>query len=118
MYIGNRIKQVREKDFKMTQLEFAKQLNVSQSAVSGAEKGKNSPSFDFFLKIVNLKPSLKLNLNWFFYENAPKSSEDSNFRLKTSSELLVENEMLKKQVLGLEQREAYHLETIASLAKR
>lgn len=61
MSIAMRIKEIR-KEKKLTQVEFAKTLGVSQSGVSQYEKGQRSPDSAFYALFAKAFPDL--NLHW------------------------------------------------------
>lgn len=60
MSIAKRIKEIR-KEKKLTQVEFAKTLSVSQSAVSQYEKGQRSPDSAFYTLFAKAFPDLSLH---------------------------------------------------------
>jgi transcriptional regulator with XRE-family HTH domain len=51
MTISEKVKTVRERS-KLTQVEFAERLKVTQSGISLIEKGINTPSFEFLIALV------------------------------------------------------------------
>ncbi|MFD1410654.1 helix-turn-helix domain-containing protein [Lapidilactobacillus gannanensis] len=64
--IGQRIKQARN-DKNLTQQELAERINISRSAVSNWESGRNYPDLD---SIVLLSDSLNLSLDQLLREDA------------------------------------------------
>lgn len=60
MSIAKRIKEIR-KEKKLTQVEFAKTLGVSQSGVSQYEKGQRSPDSAFYTLFAKAFPDLSLH---------------------------------------------------------
>lgn len=63
--IGERIKYLRKKN-SITQKELAKTLYVSESTVSGWERGRAEPSIDF---IVRLTALFQTSLNYLIIGN-------------------------------------------------
>jgi transcriptional regulator with XRE-family HTH domain len=49
---GDRLKELRE-DYKITQEELGKLLNVSKQAISQYERGENEPSFESLVKLAD-----------------------------------------------------------------
>ncbi|MDE6707867.1 MAG: helix-turn-helix domain-containing protein [Oscillospiraceae bacterium] len=66
---GQRIRYLRTKKG-MTQKELAKALYVSESTVSGWERGRAEPSIDF---IIKLTASLQTSLNYLIIGNKKKT---------------------------------------------
>ena len=63
--IGQRIRYLRKKH-QMTQRTLAKALHVSESTVSGWERGRTEPSIDF---IVRLTALFQTSLNYLIIGN-------------------------------------------------
>lgn len=66
--IGERIKQVR-KDAKLSQVDFAKTLEVTQGFLSGLEKGRYQPTAEFLIRVTTI---YQVDANWLL------SEEDNN----------------------------------------
>ncbi|MGG1660906.1 helix-turn-helix domain-containing protein [Brevibacillus sp. NRS-1366] len=58
--IGERVKLIRKLN-KLTQIEFAKKLDISQGTLSEIESGKAKPSYDV---LVFLAEKYDIDLNW------------------------------------------------------
>lgn len=58
--VGERIRYIR-KQHKLTQIEFAQCLDISQGTLSEIESGKAKPSFDV---LVLLSEKYRVDLNW------------------------------------------------------
>jgi transcriptional regulator with XRE-family HTH domain len=58
--VGERIKSIR-KQHKLTQIEFAQSLEISQGTLSEIESGKAKPSFDV---LVVLSDKYLVDMNW------------------------------------------------------
>jgi transcriptional regulator with XRE-family HTH domain len=58
--LGKRLKYIR-KQHSLTQIEFAKQIGVSQGTLSDLEKDNCKPSVD---TLVSLRVNFSVDLNW------------------------------------------------------
>jgi len=58
--VGEKIKSIRRQN-KMTQIEFAQSLEISQATLSEIESGKTKPSFDV---LVLLADKYMVDMNW------------------------------------------------------
>jgi transcriptional regulator with XRE-family HTH domain len=58
--IGSRIKEIR-KSLNLKQVEFSKELNISNSTLSEIERGNINPSIDFVIRL-----SIKFNVNLYY----------------------------------------------------
>ena len=70
--ISSRIKYVR-KEWKLSQVEFAKRLGVTNAHISAIEKGKNSPS-QALIKLISKE--FKISEHWLSTGEGPKDLED------------------------------------------
>ena len=59
---GTRLREVR-KSKKITQIELANMLGISQKSYSHWENGKTEPSFESIVKLADL---LDVSLDWLF----------------------------------------------------
>lgn len=71
MSISKRIKQLRSEK-KLSQVQFSKQLEVSQASVSQYENGTRSPDTAFLTKICE---RYEVNLNWLLTGSGPMFQE-------------------------------------------
>lgn len=68
---GNRFKKFRIDHLKITQTEFANELNISQSVISTCEKGKiPSP------KILDYCSKRGLNIHWYYTEEGKMKKDE------------------------------------------
>jgi len=65
MYLSSNLTYLRRAK-KTSQAELAELLNVTNSAISGYEKGRNTPTFKNFLKLANF---FQINLHDFVYND-------------------------------------------------
>ena len=69
-YVGNKIKSLRIQH-KMSQTELAKRLGVSDSIISGYERGTRTPSVDV---LINLKNIFNVSLDYFFNDEIEQNA--------------------------------------------
>lgn len=62
MIFSERLKRLR-KEKKLTQKELAEQIGISQKSYSHWETGKNEPSLENLIKLVDL---LEVSIDWLF----------------------------------------------------
>ncbi|NIM15990.1 MAG: helix-turn-helix domain-containing protein [Candidatus Aminicenantes bacterium] len=62
--LGQRIKEIRLRLGNMSQREFAREIGLSHSYMSGVEKGRNSPGFSFY---YNIATKFKVSLYYLFF---------------------------------------------------
>jgi transcriptional regulator with XRE-family HTH domain len=79
--IGERIKSLR-RQFKMTQIEFAKRVGISQGTLSEIESGNAKPSFDVLFAIGK---NFTVDLNWLV------TNTDHHSTLKSDELTLLKN---------------------------
>lgn len=79
--VGERIKSLR-RQLKMTQIEFAKRVGISQGTLSEIESGNAKPSFDV---LVVLGKNFTVDLNWLIINT------DQQFTLKSDELTLLKN---------------------------
>lgn len=69
-YIGNQIKEIRIQH-KMSQADLARKLDLSDSIVSGYERGVRTPSMDVLIKLKNI---FNVDISYFFNEEIEKNT--------------------------------------------
>jgi transcriptional regulator with XRE-family HTH domain len=62
--LGQRIKEIRLRLGNISQREFAREIGLSHSYMSGVEKGRNSPGFSFY---YNISTKFKVSLYYLFF---------------------------------------------------
>lgn len=84
-YIGNQIKEIRMQH-KMSQADLASKLDVSDSIISGYERGARTPSLDILIKLKNV---FNVPISYFFNEEI-----ENNARLTVDVTDLTEDQFL------------------------
>lgn len=69
----DRIKEILEKEH-LSPARFADLIQVQRSAVSHILTGRNRPSLDFVIKVLNAFP--KLNTDWLLYGKQPMYNQE------------------------------------------
>ena len=83
MDIGKRINKLR-KQKKITQLELANKLFITDKTVSSWESGRTEPSLDI---LINLSEILDCNVGYLIYGNNPKNDIETEIKIRiTESE--------------------------------
>lgn len=96
--MNNRIKELRKKDLKLTQSEFAKPLEITGSAISYIESGKAVPDG----KTINLIcSSYNVNREWLEQGVGPKFKETDDSLLTKFGQLMVNGSENKKELVRL-----------------
>jgi transcriptional regulator with XRE-family HTH domain len=75
LMLGQRIKELRLRLGNISQREFAAEIGMSHSYLSGVEKGKNSPGFPFF---YNIATKFKVSLYYLFFGKGGIFLEDED----------------------------------------
>lgn len=81
--VGERIKLIRRQN-KLTQIEFAQSLEISQGTLSEIESGKAKPSFDV---LVLLAVKYMVDMNWLIINR----KEELHIGLQKDELILLEN---------------------------
>ncbi|MCK8488256.1 helix-turn-helix domain-containing protein [Paenibacillus sp. MBLB2552] len=88
--VGERIKSIR-KQHKLTQIEFAQSLDISQGTLSEIESGKAKPSFDV---LVLLSDMYLVDMNWLIINR----EAELRVGLKNDELFLLENYRKLEQI--------------------
>lgn len=64
--IGWRIKEIRERDLEMTQMQFAEKLGTIQTTISRVEKGRALPTIELLIAISKLSGK---TIDWILEKN-------------------------------------------------
>lgn len=81
--VGERIKLIRRQN-KLTQIEFARSLEISQGTLSEIESGKAKPAFDF---LALLADKYMIYMNWLIINR----KEELHIGLQKDELILLEN---------------------------
>lgn len=96
--MNNRIKELRKVDFKLTQAEFAKPLEITGSAISYIESGKAVPDG----KTINLICShYGVNREWLERGAEPKFVQKDDSTLSKFASLMASGSENKKELVRL-----------------
>ncbi|MGX8852828.1 helix-turn-helix domain-containing protein [Amedibacillus sp. YH-ame10] len=69
-YIGSKIREIRMQHH-MSQADLARKLNVSDSIISGYERGVRTPSMDILIKLKNI---FNVDVSFFFNEEIERNA--------------------------------------------
>jgi transcriptional regulator with XRE-family HTH domain len=100
--IGKRFRELRE-ILKKTQLEFSKELKVTQANVSLIESGKCLPNFTFNKRLSEKFPDV--NFNWLLYGDGSPIRHNDVSKIKRDTEQKVTKEVEKSYMAKIHELE-------------
>lgn len=84
-YIGSQIKEIRTQH-KMSQADLARKLEVSDSIISGYERGVRTPSLDILIKLTHI---FNVPVSYFFNEDI-----ENNYKLTIDVTNLTDEQLI------------------------
>ncbi|MCX6579332.1 MAG: helix-turn-helix transcriptional regulator [Candidatus Aminicenantes bacterium] len=121
--IGARIKDIRKR-LRISQLQMAETIKITNSYLSDIETGKGNPGHSFFFKLAKL---YDVNLNYLFLGKGeiflettrPTDSDDPNFpNIRTTEDLcwyMVRSPLFRHQILGFAAKLRYESKNLIEM---